>query len=450
MRILVLGAGEVGREVARLLSSEDHDVTVVDQEAEALTFISSRLDVLTVQGNGTSVDVLREAGIEETDMMIAVTSVDEVNIIACMMAARMGVETTIARIRSGDFTGRGSVLKATDLGISLVIHPEESTANDIVRLLRRASATDVLQLADGRMLLMGLRVMPESSIVGRRLSELDEVMPDFAFRIAGISRGIRTILPRGNERVVQNDQIFLLAASEDCSRIVREMGHREAQIRDVMIFGGSSVGANAAHQLSQNRKMRVKLIEPDRERAEHLAEQLPDVLVIHGAASDLDIAVAEGIAEMDAFVAIRDDEASNLVSCLMAKHLGVHKTVALLSNAAYVPISQRIGIDAAVNMKLSVSKEILRFLRGNHVLSVATVHGLNAEVLELRAEAGSKVTKSPLRKLSIPHGVLLGARVSDHEIEIATGETQVEAGDRVIVFALPKRVKEIEKMFSVV
>ncbi len=448
MRILVVGAGEVGQEVARLLSTEGHDVIVVDQDGKTLERVASRMDVLTIQGNATSAAVLNEAGVAQADMVIAVTSIDEVNIIACMMAERLGVQTTIARIRSGEFRKESAVLKASDLGISFVIHPEESTANEIVRLLRRAGATDALQLVGGRMQLIGMRIPADSPVLGKKLSEISASAPHLKFLVAGISRGIRTILPRGDQRLHRYDQIFVLVSARDSAKVSAAFGQQDVRLHHVMIFGGTSVGANVARQLSKEKGMRVKLIEPDRARAERLAEALPGVLVIHGAASDLDLLVAEGIAEMDAFVSVRPDEASNLVTSLMAKHLGVFKTVALLSNSAYIPISQRIGLDAAVNVKLSVSREVLSFLRGKHVLSVATVHGLNTEVLELMAAPRTKVTKGPLKRLRLPSGVLVGAVIHDGDIEIATGDTHIEPGDQVIVFAIPKRIREVEKLFG--
>jgi trk system potassium uptake protein TrkA len=215
-----------------------------------------------------------------------------------------------------------------------------------------------------------------------------------------------------------------------------------------MILGGTQIGARVAAILSGERGMRVKLIESDRPVAEDLAAELPGVLVIHGEGSDVDLLATEGIMDMDAFIAVKNDEASNLVTCLIAKHLGVNKTVALLSTAAYLPISQRIGIDSAVNKKRSVAAEVLRFLRGKHVLSLATVPGLDVEVLELEASERSRISKGPLAEIKMPDGILIGAVVRTSDVEVATGSTQVRAGDRVIVFALPSMIGAVEKLFN--
>lgn len=448
MRIIVIGAGEVGYDVARMLAMEQHDVVVVDTDPKALESVRDRLDVMTVLGNGTSAEVLEACRARRADMLIAVTAVDEVNIIACMLADRLGIETTVARVRSDELTRTKSVLRASDFGIDLVIHPEESAAAEVARLIRRASATDVLNFGDGRLQLIGMRLERDAPVIGHSLREVALQHPDLTFRVMGIGRGIRTLLPGGNERLRADDQVFVLGRPRDLPHIARVMGKSDTRMEEIMILGGTQVGAKIALQLSEAKRRSVKLVEPDRRRAEQLAEALPDVLVLHGDVTDIDLLVQEGLGEMDAFVAVTNDEESNLITCLMAKHLGVRKTVALLSKAAYIPISQTIGLDAAVSKKLAVSREIMRFLRGKHVLSVATVHGLDAEILEIEAKVRAPVTYRPLKELDLPAGVLIGAVLHGNDIEVATGDTQMEPGDRAIVFVLPHLVSVVEKYFD--
>ncbi len=448
MRVVVIGAGEVGFDVARILSQEQHDVTLVDVEAGALSSAATRLDVMTLQGSGTSAEVLEEAGIDRADMLVAVTSIDEVNIIACMMADRFDVETTIARVRSDELTRTRSVLKSTDFGIDMVIHPEESAAAEVTRLIRRASATDVLTFADERLNLVGMRLDEHAPALGQTLREVAGEHSEFPFRIMAVGRGVRTLLPRGDERLQKNDQVFVLTRPKHLPHVARMMGKHEVRMQHVMVLGGTQVGAKIALQLSEETSRSVKLVEPDRERAEELAEDLHDVLVLHGDPTDIDLLATEGLGEMDAFVAVTEDQESNLVTCLMAKHLGVRKTVALLSKAAYIPISQAIGLDAAVSKKLAVSREILRFLRGKHVKSVATVHGLDAEILEIEATPRSRAVRKPLKELKLPEGILIGAVQHNSAVEVATGETQIRPGDRAIVFVLPGKVSEAEKLFE--
>ena len=448
MKALVIGAGEVGFDVARTLAMEQHDVIVIDTSSDALDNVHEKLDVMTVQGTGTSGEVLYESGIESADMVIAVTSIDEVNIIACMMADRLGVNTTIARVRSDELTRTQSVLKAGDLGIDLVIHPEESAAAEVVRLLRRAGATDVLPFAEGRLQLVGIRIDKESPVGGMQLRDLLSDHPTATFRIMGIARGNRTILPRGDETLQPNDQLFVLARPDELAHVTQILGKSQTSMREVMILGGTSLGAKIALQVSSEEGKYIKIIEPDREAAQKLAEELEDVLVIHGDPTDIDLLAAEGLGEMDAFVAVTQDEESNLVTSLMAKHLGVRKTISLLSKGAYIPISQTIGLDAAVSKKLAVSREIMRFLRGKHVQSVATVYGLDAEILEIEAKREAPVTQGPLRDLSLPSGLLIGAVHYNGRVEVATGDTHIQAGSRAIIFVLPTSVSEAERYFD--
>ena len=448
MRAIVVGAGVVGFDVAKLLSQAEHDVVVIDYDPEALSHINDKLDVMTVCGNGTSTSILEEAGIRDARILIAVTAIDEVNIIACMLADRLGVETTIARVRSDELSNTKAVLNASDFGIDLVIHPEESAAEEIVRLIRRASATDIVMIAGDRLHLVGLRLDPDSPVLGKSLRDVVSEGGNSSFRVMAITRGIRTILPNGDERFRKNDQVFVLTRPKSIPPVLEIFGKSDRRIHNIMILGGTDIGAKVAYQLSQEKHKSIKLIESDRKRAEELAELLGYVLVIHGDDTDIDLLVTEGLSDMDAFVAVTDDEESNLVTCLLAKHLTVRKTVALLSKGAYIPISQSIGLDAAVNKKLAVSREIMRFLRGKHVKSVATVHGMDAEILEIEAANRSYITSDSLMNLSLPTGMSIGAVSSGKDIEIAVGTTRINPGDSAFVFVLPGQIAKAESMFA--
>jgi trk system potassium uptake protein TrkA len=448
MRAIVIGAGEVGYDVARILSREDHDVVVVDTDPAMLERARDTLDVLTIHGSGTSADVLGTCGIGRADMVVAVTAVDEVNVIACMLASRLGVTTTVARVRSDELAGAGSILKAADFGISLVIQPEESAAAEIVRLIRRSAATDVLSFAGGRLQLVGVRLDRETPVLDETMAEVSARMPGVPFRIMAIVRGARTILPGGAERLRSGDQVFVMARPRDLPHVTRLLGKDESRLQHVMILGGTATGARIAQQLAEISSKRVKLVESDRARAQRLSELLGGVLVLHGDGTDIDLLAREGLGEMDAFVAVTDDEESNLVTCLIAKHLGVRKTVGLLSKSAYIPIAASIGLDAAVSKKLAVSREVLRYLRGKNVLSVGTVHGMDAEILELEAAPRAAVTRGPLADVRVPSGVLISAVIHQASVEIATGTTEIRAGDRAIVFVLPRAVEAAQKFFA--
>ncbi|MCH8123053.1 MAG: Trk system potassium transporter TrkA [Bacteroidetes bacterium] len=447
MRAIVIGAGEVGFDVAKLLAKANHDVVVIDVDEDALDHVSEKLDVMVLEGSGTSTKLLEEAGIENAKILVAVTAVDEVNIIACMLAGRLGVETTVARIRSTELSNSDSATHVSEFGITVAIHPEESAAAEVCRLVRRASATDVLPLADGRLHLLGLRLDRNSPVVGRKIKDVMADHPDLHFRVMAIARGIRTILPGGNEEFVRNDQLFVIARPKTIPPMLAVMGISDQKIHDVMVLGGTDIGAMVARELSEDNNIHVKLVEPDRERAEDLAEELSKVLVIHGETTDIDLLITEGLSDMDAFVAVTDDEESNLVTCLLAKHLQIRKTVALLSKPEYIPISQSIGLDAAVNKKLAVSREIMRYFREKHVLSVATVPGMDAEILEIEAAPRSPITCDSLMNLDLPDGMLLAAVMYGKHVDIATGTTEIEPGQRAYVFVLSHLIDEVERLF---
>jgi trk/ktr system potassium uptake protein len=448
MRALVVGAGEVGYDVARLLALGEHDVVVIDKDAEALATIADKLDVMTILGNGTSASVLRDAGATNAGLLVAVTTVDEVNIVACMLANRLGCVTTIARVRSGELSSQESVLSSDDFGIDVVIHPEESAAAEVELLIRRAGASDLVSLADGRLHLIGLRLDKDSPVIGWSLEKLGQEYPMPAIRVAAISRGIRTILPGGKDSLRANDVVFVAAMPKHVPHVLEIMGKKDHRIDRIMIIGGSQVAARVAQRLSLGKHKQIKLVESDRGHAQELSELLGDVLVIHGSPNDMDLLITEGMSEMDAVVALTDDEESNLVSCLLAKHLGVRKTVALLSKPAYIPISQSIGLDSAVNMKLAVSREVMASLRGQHVLSVASVRGMDADILEIEAQARSPITRGSIGELKLPKGMLIAGVDRGKTMEIATASTKIETGNRAYVFARHQDVAVAEAFFS--
>jgi trk system potassium uptake protein len=303
-------------------------------------------------------------------------------------------------------------------------------------------------IAGDRLHLVGLRLDPDSPVLGKSLRDVVSEGGNSSFRVMAITRGIRTILPNGDERFRKNDQVFVLTRPKSIPPVLEIFGKSDRRIHNIMILGGTDIGAKVAYQLSQEKHKSIKLIESDRKRAEELAELLGSVLVIHGDDTDIDLLVTEGLSDMDAFVAVTDDEESNLVTCLLAKHLTVRKTVALLSKGAYIPISQSIGLDAAVNKKLAVSREIMRFLRGKHVKSVATVHGMDAEILEIEAANRSYITSDSLMNLSLPTGMSIGAVSSGKDIEIAVGTTRINPGDSAFVFVLPGQIAKAESMFA--
>ena len=449
MKILIAGAGEVGYELGKVLSEEHHDVTILDQRQSCLQRVIQKLDVLTVEGNATSPNSLVEAGAKNADLMIAVTSVDEVNIIASMMAKRLGVHKVIARVRNDELSQSDSPLSPSELGIDVLIHPEEAAASEIHLLVKRASASDIVSLADDRLQLVGLRIEKGSKVTDKPLSELVSDFDDLQSRLVAISRRGGTIIPRGSSVLKTNDHAFFVTKTEHLKRLISITGHDNKALRRVMIAGGSEVGRLLAKKMcSDKQKWQIKLIEPDEEVATRIANSNRDILVLNGDPTDPNLLVVEGIQEMDAFISVTEDEESNIISCLMAKHLEVKKTVALVSKTQYVPLSQTIGIDAIVNVNASASDEIHRQIRQGMMLTVKALQGIKAEIIEVIADKNCKMLDVPIRDLSLPEGVVLGGILHNGDVEIAIGDSIIQQGDRVIILALPRAIEKVDQLFS--
>ncbi len=450
MKIVIIGAGEIGYDLASVLSKEKHDVTVLDRERECLSKAADTLDVLTIEGNATSAKDLVKAGVEEADISISVTSVDEVNIISSMMSKRLGSKMVIARVRSDEFSHSNAPLSPADLGIDVMIHPELSAAKEITHLLKRSAASDVINLAENRMQLIGIRLERNSPLIGKSLIDYAKEYIDITFRVVAIGRRGLTLIPKGPVKMQAFDQIFVLAKTDDIPRIVETTGKKETELNRIMIAGGSAIGAMIARQLctDESKNWSIKLIEPEYDVAEELAIELRNAMILHGNPTDPDLLATEGISDMDAFIAVTDDEESNIISCLMAKHLDVKKTVALVSKPDFIPLSQTIGLDAVINKKVAASNEIHRFVRKGRVISVTELRGIKAEVIELQATQKSKVVGKAIKKLRLPDGCVIGGVLCDGAVEIATGETEIKPNDRVMVFCLPEAVDKVTQLFQ--
>ncbi|HWP83011.1 MAG TPA: Trk system potassium transporter TrkA [Bacteroidota bacterium] len=446
MKIIIVGAGEVGLHIAKILSQEQHDIVVIDLNEAQLARVSDSLDVMTVEGSGSQAQTLSRAGAEDADMMIAVTSNDEVNFTACLLAAKLGTKKKILRVNDPDFLVTGKPVGAEDFGIDLTIYPEGLAAQEIVRLIRRSAATDVLEFADGQIQIIGLKLDEKSPLVNRKLRDIVADFKDLPFRAVAISRGISTIIPTGDDVFKKGDQVFVISKTESVQEMLKLSGKEGATFEKIMILGGSQIGKHVAEELEAD--FSVKLIEPSKERSLQLADHLSKTMVIQGEGKDLDLLATEGIVDMDAYIAVTRDEEDNIISCLMAKHLGVKKAIAHVEKLDYIPLANTIGIDALVNKKLSAATAILKFVRRGEIVSVATLHGVDAEVIEMIAQKGSPVTKKPLKDLKFPEGAIIGCVIHNGSVSIPTGTSRISPQDRVVVFTTPKAIREVEKFFS--
>ncbi|MEX1211267.1 MAG: Trk system potassium transporter TrkA [Balneolaceae bacterium] len=447
MNILIAGAGEIGAELCRVLSQENHNVTVIDENESCLHRLSEHVDVLTRLGSATSPHVLLASGIESTELLVAVTSSDEVNMICSTMAKRLGVPRVIARVRSSELSEKDTPIQPSELGIDVLIHPEESAANQIMELLQNRSATDVVSLADGKIQLIGIRIEKDSPVIGFSLSKLARLYPEYPFRIVAISRNQRTLIPRGHNHLHPGDQLYLLADTDNLQKLLEILGHKEQVIRRVMIAGGTALGQLLVKKLSQSDgNWKIKVIEPDPDVARRMAESDPDVLVLQGNPTDPDLLAIEGIQEMDAFISVTHEEESNIISSLLAKHLEVDKTISLVSNPQYIPLGQTIGLDAMINIKASATDDIHREIRKGVYKTVKALQGVRAEIVELVISNGSPLTRGSISQLDLPDGLIIGGIVHNGTATIATGTSAMQEGDRAILFGTPESLKRLEKL----
>lgn len=447
MKVLIVGAGEVGFHLAERLSQESQDVILIEADPERADFAQKQLDVLTVVGNGASLPVLERAGIKGARMLLAVTSTDEVNLISCLAASRMGVDYTIARISNPEYYQRGSVLSREALGIDLLINPERECAFETYQLLQSAAATDVAQFANGRIQLLGVRVREGAAVAGKSLAQIGDELRGHHFVTAAIVRNGRTVVPKGHDHIEAGDQIYMLAPTNEVASIPPLAGYDRFTLRRVMIAGGSAEGEYLAELLGEH-GVECTILDHDRRRCLELAERLPRALVLHADATDLELLEMEGVAGIDGFVASTGHDETNMLASLLAKSVGARKVVSLVHKFDYLPIVPKVGIDAAVSPRMSTVNAILRYVRRGTVMTVAALKGIDAEAIEFNVGHGARVAGTPLRDLDFPRDAVIGAILRGDEILMPRGDDAIEVGDEVIVFALPDAIAAVEHLFA--
>ena len=447
MRVLVVGAGEVGFHLAKRLSEESQDVVLIESDPERAEFAQQHLDVLTLQGNGASLSVLKQAGIDSCSMMLAVTSRDEVNLIACLAAKRSGVRYTTARISNPDYYETGSVLSREHMGIDLMINPERECAWETFQILQSAAATDVAQFADGRVQLLGLQVKEGAKVAGKSLAQLAREMSDHHYITAAIVRDGITTIPDGDSVIQEGDHLYMLAPTSEVRDIPPLAGYEAYHLKRVMIAGGSAEGEYLARIL-EDHGVEVTILDHDRRRCLELAEALPRALVLHADATDLELLEMEGVAGIDGYVSATGNDETNLLSSLLAKTVGARKVVSLVHKFEYLPLVPRVGVDASVSPRMAAVNAILRYVRRGRVMAVASLAGIDAEAIEFRVEGDSAVAGRRLRDLHLPANAVVGTLVRGEEVIVPRGDDEILAGDEVIIFAMPDAIPEIEALFD--
>ena len=447
MRIMIIGAGAVGFHLARRLSEEHQDVVVIESDPDRARMIEEQLDVMTINGNGASLPVLEQGNIGKADLLLAVTSKDEVNLVSCLAASRMGVRFKVARVSNPEYYETGSALSREQLGIDLMINPERECAWETFQLLNSEAATDLAQFAEGRLQLVGLRVREGAPVAGKSMVELDEAMGDRPFVTVAVIRDGETEVPRGTTRIEVGDQIFILAPAAEMPFIPAMAGYKDFKLRRVMIAGGSDEAVYLAGHLAEH-GVDCTILDIDRKRCVELAETLPKALVLHADATDMELLEMEGIEGIDGFVAYTPRDETNMLASLLAKTQGARKVISLIHRFDYVPLVSRVGIDAAVSPRLSTVNAILRYVRRGNVASVATLKGIDAEAIEFDVRSDARAAGKEVRELPIPRGAIVGAILRNSQVITPRGRDEIRAGDRVVIFALPGAIAEIERLFS--
>ena len=445
MRIIIAGMGDVGYQLAKQLSNESHDIIAIDMDQQRLSYSDQMADILTIKGSSTSVKILNEAGVSKADLLVAVTSSEEVNISTAILAKKLGAQKTIARISNAEYLESEISGIYSHLGVDFMIYPEELAAIETVSLINRTAATDVLEFEDGKLSVIGLRLDKNAPIINRKLIDIAKEIENTDFRVVAVHRNFRTIIPKGNDIFLPNDQIFVITKPAGHEKILQLTGKENINFNNIMILGGGKIGRKVAALLSD--QMQVKLIESDPEKTFELADTLPNTLIISGDGRDYDLLAQEGIIDVDAFIAVTDDAETNIISCLLAKHLGVKKVIALVDKVDYIPLTQTIGLDSLINKKLIAANNISRFIHKSDMLVMATLEGIDAYVLEFKVQPNSPVTKEKISKIGFPKGAMVGGYIRGENVYIATGESKINSNDRVVVFSLPDVASKVEKLF---
>lgn len=455
MKIVIVGAGQVGGTLAEHLASEANDITVIDSDGDRLQELQDRLDIRTVQGMGCHPDVLLRAGTEDADMLVAVTSSDEINMLACQVAYSLyKTPTKIARIRASSYAQprwRNKLFSPEQIPVDVVITPEQVVTEYIQRLVAQPGSLQVLDFANGIMQLVAVRAVRDGPLVGRELRSMKEHMPNVDCRVAAIFRKDRSIVPEGNTLIEEGDEVFFIAAKNNIRQVMGELRHLENPYKRLIIAGGGNIGLRLA--LALEKDYNVKIIELSRSRCDFLAENLSSAIVLQGSATDQELLLEENIDQTDLFLALTNDDENNIMASLLAKKLGCRKVMTLIQNQVYANLVQGGEIDIAISPQQATTSLLLTHVRKSGAVNVHSLRRGAAEAMEIIVHGdarSSKVVGRRIDEIKSPPGATLAALERDGKVVIAHHDTVIESGDHVIVFVVDKtRVKDIERLFQV-
>ena len=446
MKIIIAGAGDMGTHLAKMLSGNDHDITVVDVDAKALAEVDSLVDVVTVEGDTTQFSVLRKAGVRKCDLFIAVRSVENDNILSAVVAKQMGAKKTIARVDSSEYLEPNSKEVFIDMGIDYIFNPEHIAAREVINLLGHTSTTEYVEFAGGKLSLVAFRLELTSPLLGKNVFDKESNDEDVDYRTVAIIRGAKTIIPKADDVYKEDDMVYVIARNSATQHIIEQSGRKEVVIRNMMILGGSRIGIRIARELQED--VNIKLVDYNAEKAFRLAEYLDKTLIINEDGRDTEAMLEEDIQGMDAFVAVTGRSETNILAAMLAKRMGVKKVIAEVENINYISLAESIGVDTIINKKLVTASNIFRFTMATDVQAVKCLTGSQAEVMEFIVKPNSPATKVPVSELGLPEDAIIGGVVRGDRVFIAVDNTEIMPYDRVVVFSMPESVMQVAEYFN--
>ena len=446
MRIVIAGVGEVGSHLAKMLSGSGHDITVIDSDAKLLADVSSLADVITVEGDATTFSVLRKASVRKCDLYIAVNHVENDNILSAIMAKQLGARKSIARIDNNEYLEPNNKEMFINMGIDYLFYPEKVAASEVIALLGHTAISEYVDFANGKLSLVVFRLEASSPLVGHKLSDFAGSEMALNYRTVAITRAGQTIIPTGSDSFALGDTVYVIARKNTLEEVMSFSGRADEQVRNLMILGGSRIGVRIASELENS--MNIKLIDYNADKAYRLAELLDKTLIINDDGRNTDAMLEEGLANMDAFVAVTGRSETNILTAMLAKKMGVKKVIAAVENLNYITLAESVGIDAVINKKLVTASNIFRFTMSTDVQSIKCLTGTSAEVLEFIVKPNSPATKRRIKELDLPSGMIIGGIVRGDKVFIAVGTTEIKAYDRVVVFAMPSAINKVGAYFN--
>ncbi|MGC9353045.1 MAG: Trk system potassium transporter TrkA [Mariniphaga sp.] len=444
MKVVIAGAGEVGTHLARMLSNEDHDIVLLDDSPEKLSKVSGEVDLLTITGSAHSFQDLKQTGLAKADLFIAVTPFEERNVLACAMASYLGVGRTIARINNSEYLKPNYRAKLNNMGIHELIYPESLAAKEIVASVKQTGTRQLIEFSQGKLLLLGIKVRDNAPILNKTFEELSRENEHLL--VVAINRENQTIIPKGSDFIMDGDIVFFVATRMEQPRVFELTAKKTFEVKNIMFLGGSRIAQKAIEKMGD--QYRIKVIEEDAEKCQQVAEKYSNALVINGDCRNLKLLKDEGLEKMDAVVATTGNSETNILSCHLAKTVGVRRTVAEVENLAFMGLAENMNIGSIVNKKLIAASYIYRFTLNAAISKVKCLTASDAEVFEFIAKADAKITQKPIKELDFPEEAKIGGIIRGEDGYIAHGDTQIQEGDKVVVFTLPSGIKKLEKFFK--